>query len=347
MLIIFKVKTGTTKVPTKDSFKVIRTLDPNLWFQGVSVDKRDKLHRQLTHLCEHGRELNILTLLVVTSLPIEDFFASAENLQKGLEQLRHPVSRYIREANRSRSLALDMEKEINNPKENYKQAERKIESISQSFLMDGAQIDHKKSFLRDAEGLINEKGKGAIKRAKSKAIKIRGALLISAESDQAFCRRFVDTLGAANIDNTQALTNAVSQLIDTHKAHEDAKHALNEPLQRAEKELQDVAEAIVSGRTTTPCIDPSLSENGNDRMFDFFFAILDKEDMRFLFDEALDELIDAMKRLAARKERRATKKRRRRRRGSGSSSNSDSDSDCGDDYETEKMPVKLQKLALH
>lgn len=90
-LILCKVKTGTSKVSKEDSFKVIRTLDPNLWFQGYN-NKRKLLITEL-----HKKpKLPILTLLVVTSKSVEEFFTSAQNLRNGLKWMRNRVCRYCK-----------------------------------------------------------------------------------------------------------------------------------------------------------------------------------------------------------------------------------------------------------
>ena len=69
----------------------------------------------------------------------------------------------------------------------------------------------------------------------------------------------------------------------------------------------------------------------NDRYFDFYFTILDKGDMRMLFDKALDKLVNAIKRLAAQKEAKANKKRKFK-----DNSNGNSESDSGNDVENKK-----------
>ncbi|KAF2476194.1 uncharacterized protein BDR25DRAFT_339300 [Lindgomyces ingoldianus] len=75
-----QVKTGVSKVSKEDSFNVIRTLDPNLWFQGLVTKTRVKILRQPQRL---GPQLQILTILVVTSLSVSDFTDST-SLANGL-----------------------------------------------------------------------------------------------------------------------------------------------------------------------------------------------------------------------------------------------------------------------
>ena len=73
----------------KDAFKLVRTLDPSLWFW-TAPNLRNDSNNEL----EHWKSHRILTALVITSGPCIDFFASESNLYNGMIQVQQHVTKW-------------------------------------------------------------------------------------------------------------------------------------------------------------------------------------------------------------------------------------------------------------
>ncbi|MCJ1468507.1 hypothetical protein MMC07_007136 [Pseudocyphellaria aurata] len=109
-------KTGATKV---DSFGLLRTLDPNLWYSGKTRDDHQSLS---TELGEWGPNLRILTGLILPTPGNKVYEKGPASLTKLLQDLRGPAQLYTSLATENeelerqkiiKPLIADLEKQIN------------------------------------------------------------------------------------------------------------------------------------------------------------------------------------------------------------------------------------------
>ena len=77
-----KIKTGSD-CSKDDAFKLIRTVEPRLWFYSAR-----NLRRELADELNHWKDARILTALVTTSEESEKFFASESDFRRGLQKLQ-------------------------------------------------------------------------------------------------------------------------------------------------------------------------------------------------------------------------------------------------------------------
>ncbi|KAL9609072.1 MAG: hypothetical protein Q9167_006137 [Letrouitia subvulpina] len=85
ILCAFQIKTGE-KCDKNDSWQLIRTLDPKLWFESAPNLKKDLINE-----LEHWQSHRILTALVITSRSCIDFFASESDFCNGMKDLQHHI----------------------------------------------------------------------------------------------------------------------------------------------------------------------------------------------------------------------------------------------------------------
>ena len=252
-------------------------MDPNLWFEGPYQNQREHL---LEELRAHGPDLQILTMLVVTSLNVEDFFASRGNLRYGLAQMQDSVCKY---STALEEAAGDLDRQ--NAQVQYKTEERNVERI-----INRIQAADKPRIVQDAIAVIQPNY-----RVKREATIIWQAL--------AFSKRFSDAL-IDEINNTDLLDQsagpAIRQFLD---ADDKRKRTKSDQLQRTRDvkiALEQSAMSILSGNTTNnqnACAG-SLSCS---RVLDFFFIVLERVDLEYILGAAFNELIGAMKGLEQRK----------------------------------------------
>ena len=285
ILKIRKVKTGTTKVTGEDSLKLVRTLDPNLWFEGQYQEQRARLMEELR---SHRSDVRVLTILVVTSLEVEKFFASGENLYIGLTKLRDPVCGY--------SMAFEGamgNTEVPKAQEEYRTAVKAIEEVIEIFLKQAA-LGAGQEIVQAAETVINDE-KGPNLRVKKETTKIRQALTYSQNQfSTSLAHRMIET----GIPDTEVKAT-INQFINAYNKRTETKSAQKQPLQHARTRLETAAASISS-------TDGSKDQHANHRnlscseTIDFFFTVLERDKLKIILGEAFDELISAMKGLERR-----------------------------------------------
>ena len=168
MLRIRKVKTGTTKVTGEDSFKLIRTLDFNLWFEGKYHEQRKRLIEELR---SHRSDIQILTILVVTSLKVDEFFARKKNLHFGFARLQELVCRH----------SMASEDEVRNTEQQKAQAEYTRAKKTVEKLIDETQKKTTSDYIFQAAKTEIIKKKGPNLQATRVTTIIRQALGFSQE----------------------------------------------------------------------------------------------------------------------------------------------------------------------
>ena len=309
MLKIRKVKTGTTKVTGEDSFKLVRTLDPNLWFEGQYQEQRKRLIEELR---SHSSDLRILTILVVTSLEVKKFFASREDLHIGLARLQEPVCRYSMLFEEAMGNT-----QIQNIQDKYKIAEKAIEKVINNFLKQTT-VKVMQEIVEAAKTVITSE-KGSNLRATKETTIIRQALTFS--QDQ-FRTRLVQGMVETGIPH-QREGDTIDQFINAYNERERTKNAQKETLQHAKERLEETAVLIPS----KVVIDDQHANPGNlscNTVLDFFFTVLERDNLKIILGEAFDELIRAMKGLEQRKIVKAAN--------SSESESDDKKADKGEDY---------------
>lgn len=290
-LILRKVKTGTSKVSKEDSFKVIRTLDPNLWFQGYEK-QRQCLVREL----HKNSNLTILTLLVVTSLSVEEFFTSAENLRNGLIWMRDRVCRYRNSVDNPDQ---QKQKNLEDAKHAYQKAEKGAKSALSRIWGDLPE-DMKTRIERNAEEIIKNN------QMKNPETKVLRAIAMS--TDQSFQTVVFDNMEEiVGPTRVRMAENAIESLIKVYKSRQEAKKDQSQGLKSTETDLKNAAEAIRFGEinlSDRDGTDPTIVSKN--RIVDFYFSVMDKSQLETIFEEAVGELIKAMKDLSQRSEATAT-----------------------------------------
>jgi hypothetical protein len=72
-------------------FGLIRTLDPNLWFSGKTLEEHQDLSKELDNF---GPNLKIVTGLVVTTVGSKTYTQGPQHLQMLLQHLERPIQIY-------------------------------------------------------------------------------------------------------------------------------------------------------------------------------------------------------------------------------------------------------------
>jgi hypothetical protein len=318
ILTVPKVKTGTTRVTRDDSFKVIRTLDPNLWFEGYENERKPLIQE----LRNSGLNLSILTLLVVTSAPVKKFFAGTEDLINGLAQLRDVVCTYSAEFDKAET---DTEAEAKKSHEkSFEKAKRKVEKVAKAFC-DKQNALNRNALVEEAARIIKDIP-GPTKTASKPETQIRAALIF----DEGFRVRFLRELNDRGLSEEN---DAVNELVQANITRDMATAERNKNLQNVKAELKEAAESILDGRPRAIKQHTASASAAGGKVLDFFFAVVEIEHLKDIFEMAFEQLVIAMKGLEQRKDVDAVE---------------DSESDQGEDVGNEEaefgLPFKRRKF---
>jgi len=264
----------------------------------------------------------------VTSLPVGQFLASIDVLQRELAHLQSLVCKYSVEFyNTAVRVTADP---LPNLKSEYKAAQSAVEKVIQAVLNTSEGSNTEAQAVQDADEIIRGEGKGAIKTATKKTTKIRGAIAISSK----FAQKFYNLIPT----DSQADRAAIPVFLEAYKLLELAKSSKYEALQEVEKELEKAAESISSKNLQGSQHHPAIVNVSGNPIFDFYFTVLEKKDFSTIFDEALGELTDAMKQIEAQKEVEEVE--------TSNGENSDSETSDGEDSDGEREEDSDQDVEM-
>lgn len=212
--------------------------------------------------------------------------------------LRNPVRKYSLEFDQSFENGERMQNLID-IEAGHDVARRKVERLITTFLRDKSKAPHHARIINAAKTVIQNDGKGSIKAAKKKETRIRGAMAISPGEFASMFQRCVSKDEA----------EIVARFTTAHNTLQSARTMKNGALQEAESILKNVSELKSTTQEQQEQLKDvlgateSMNNNYNEaRVFDFFFGILENKDLRAIFDSALPELINAMKKLEDRQQ---------------------------------------------
>ena len=219
-------------------------------------------------------------MLVVTSLNVEDFFASRENLRDGFAQMQDSVCKY---STAFEEAAGDVDRQ--NAQAQYKEEERNVERI-----INRIQAADKQRIVQDAMAVVQPNS-----RVTRDATIIRQALTFS----KFFSATLIDEINNTGLLD-QSAGFAIRQFLDADDKRKRTKSDQLQKTRNVKIALEQSAMSILSGNTTNNQ-NASVESFSCPRVLDFFFIVLEMDDLEYILGAAFNELIGAMKGLEQRK----------------------------------------------